>query len=74
MRLASSTASAITTAPRTTDKEPHHMSFIRAYLRASTDRQDANRARQSLIDFAAEGGLKIALLRRERERGALAPP
>jgi len=34
--------------------------FIRAYLRASTDTQNANRAKQPLIDFAASHGQKIA--------------
>jgi DNA invertase Pin-like site-specific DNA recombinase len=34
--------------------------FIRAYLRASTDDQDANRARDQLKAFAAERGLSVA--------------
>ncbi|MBR0880981.1 recombinase family protein [Bradyrhizobium liaoningense] len=34
--------------------------FVRAYLRASTDEQDANRAREQLKAFAAERGLTIA--------------
>lgn len=43
---------------------------IRAYLRASTNEQDANRAKQSLIDFAAERGMKIAAFYAENESGA----
>lgn len=43
---------------------------IRAYLRASTNEQDANRAKQSLIDFAAERGMKIASFYAENESGA----
>ena len=34
--------------------------FVRGYLRASTDDQDANRARSELKAFAAERGLSIA--------------
>lgn len=44
--------------------------FIRAYLRASTADQNANRARQSLIDFAAGHGHKIASFYTENESGA----
>ena len=44
--------------------------FVRAYLRASTDEQDATRARQDLIDFAGESGLKIAAFYAEQESGA----
>lgn len=44
--------------------------FIRAYLRASTDSQDASRAKQSLIDFAAEHGHKIACFYVENESGS----
>lgn len=44
--------------------------FIRAYLRASTDEQDANRARQDLEDFATERGLTIASTYTENESGA----
>ena len=44
--------------------------FIRAYLRASTDSQDASRAKQSLIDFAAEHGHKIAAFYIENESGS----
>lgn len=44
--------------------------FIRAYLRASTDSQDASRAKQSLITFAAEHGHKIAAFYIENESGS----
>ncbi|KII33498.1 serine recombinase [Pseudomonas fluorescens] len=44
--------------------------FIRAYLRASTNSQDATRAKQSLIDFATEHGHKIAAFYVENESGA----
>lgn len=44
--------------------------FIRAYLRASTDQQDASRAKQALIDFAATNGHKIASFYVENESGA----
>jgi DNA invertase Pin-like site-specific DNA recombinase len=44
--------------------------FVRAYLRASTSDQDANRARQQLETFAAERGLKIAAWYVENESGA----
>lgn len=43
---------------------------VRAYLRASTDEQDASRAKQALIDFAAERDLKIAAFYTENESGA----
>lgn len=43
--------------------------FIRAYLRASTDKQDATRAKQSLIEFAGEHGQKIAAFYIENESG-----
>jgi DNA invertase Pin-like site-specific DNA recombinase len=43
--------------------------FIRAYLRASTDSQDATRAKQPLIDFAEERGHKIAAFYTENESG-----
>jgi DNA invertase Pin-like site-specific DNA recombinase len=46
------------------------MSFLRAYLRASTDEQDANRARAGLDAFATERGLKIASYYTENESGA----
>lgn len=44
--------------------------FIRAYLRASTKDQDANRARDDLERFAADQGLKIAARYTENESGA----
>lgn len=44
--------------------------FIRAYLRASTDEQDANRARQALAEFASERGLRVAAWYPENESGA----
>ena len=44
--------------------------FVRAYLRASTDDQDANRARGQLKAFAAERGLSIAAWYVENESGA----
>lgn len=44
--------------------------FIRAYLRASTDDQDANRAKQQLTDFATEKGHRIAGYFAENESGA----
>jgi DNA invertase Pin-like site-specific DNA recombinase len=43
--------------------------FVRAYLRASTDDQDANRAKDQLKAFAAERGLKIASWYVESESG-----
>jgi DNA invertase Pin-like site-specific DNA recombinase len=44
--------------------------FVRAYLRASTEDQDANRARDQLKAFAAERGLSIAAWYVENESGA----
>ena len=44
--------------------------FVRAYLRASTKEQDANRARASLRAFAKGRGLKIAATYVENESGA----
>src|ERR1700680_787539 len=44
--------------------------FVRAYLRASTTDQDANRARDQLKAFAAGRGLKIAAWYTENESGA----
>lgn len=44
--------------------------FIRAYLRASTDDQDASRARDDLERFAADRGLRIAARYVENESGA----
>jgi len=43
---------------------------VRAYLRASTKDQDANRARNDLFRFAEERGLKIAASYVENESGA----
>ncbi|WP_182177882.1 recombinase family protein [Methylobacterium radiotolerans] len=44
--------------------------FVRAYLRASTDEQDASRAREQLKAFAAERGLTVAAWYVENESGA----
>lgn len=44
--------------------------FVRAYLRASTKEQDANRARAQLEAFAADKNLKIATFYVENESGA----
>lgn len=44
--------------------------FTRAYLRASTEEQDANRAREDLDAFAAANGLRIAAYYVENESGA----
>jgi DNA invertase Pin-like site-specific DNA recombinase len=46
------------------------MCFIRAYLRASTDQQDASRARAQVEAFAAERGMQIAAWYLENESGA----
>ena len=46
------------------------MTFIRAYLRASTQEQDAKRARGELEQFAADRGLKVAAWYIENESGA----
>jgi DNA invertase Pin-like site-specific DNA recombinase len=46
------------------------MSFIRAYLRASTKEQDATRAKGKLDAFAKERGLDIASYYYENESGA----
>ena len=46
------------------------MCFIRAYLRASTDEQDADRARAQVEAFAAERGMQIAAWYLENESGA----
>lgn len=45
------------------------MTFIRAYLRASTTEQDATRAKDSLIDFATSHNQKIASFYTENESG-----
>ncbi len=44
--------------------------FVRAYLRASTDEQDATRARDELVAFAAEHHQKIAAFYVENVSGA----
>ena len=44
--------------------------FVRAYLRASTNEQDASRARGQLKAFAVERGLRIAAWYVENESGA----
>jgi DNA invertase Pin-like site-specific DNA recombinase len=44
--------------------------FIRAYLRASTEDQDAGRAKADLDEFAGERGLAIAAYYVENESGA----
>lgn len=46
------------------------MTFVRAYLRASTKDQDASRAKDDLFKFAADRGLKIAATYTENESGA----
>jgi DNA invertase Pin-like site-specific DNA recombinase len=46
------------------------MCYVRAYLRASTDEQDANRARDQLQAFAAERGLTIVAWYVENESSA----
>ncbi|PAY05453.1 resolvase [Bradyrhizobium sp. UFLA03-84] len=46
------------------------MCFIRAYLRASTDEQDASRARAQVEAFAADRGMQIAAWYIENESGA----
>lgn len=43
--------------------------FIRAYLRASTDSQDASRAKGTLVQFAADNDHKIAAFYTENESG-----
>lgn len=44
--------------------------FVRAYLRASTEEQDAQRAKEDLKAFATERGLKVAAWYVENESGA----
>lgn len=44
--------------------------FVRAYLRASTDEQDATRAKTDLVAFAKERKLTIAAFYVENESGA----
>lgn len=46
------------------------MPFVRGYLRASTEDQDANRARAALEAFAAERGLTVASWYTENASGA----
>jgi DNA invertase Pin-like site-specific DNA recombinase len=46
------------------------MCFIRAYLRASTDEQDAARAKNQVKAFAADRGMQIASWYVENESGA----
>src|SRR5258705_9912852 len=46
------------------------MCFVRASLRASTDEQDASRARDQLQAFAVERGLVVAAWYTENESGA----
>lgn len=46
------------------------MCFTRAYLRASTDEQDVNRAKQDLINFANEHNLNICNFYSENISGA----
>jgi DNA invertase Pin-like site-specific DNA recombinase len=43
--------------------------FIRAYLRASSNSQDASRAKVALVEFSAEHGHKIAAFYIENESG-----
>lgn len=45
------------------------MTFLRAYLRGSTDDQDAQRVRTDLAQFAADRGLRIASWYVENESG-----
>jgi DNA invertase Pin-like site-specific DNA recombinase len=45
------------------------MCYVRAYLRASTDQQDANRAREQLVRFAVDRGLDIVAYYVENESG-----
>src|ERR1700761_8177 len=46
------------------------MCFIRAYLRASTNEQDATRARDQVQTFATDHGMQIASWYIENESGA----
>jgi DNA invertase Pin-like site-specific DNA recombinase len=46
------------------------MCFIRAYLRASTNEQNAARARDQVKAFATERGMQIAAWYVENESGA----
>lgn len=49
---------------------PNPDPLVRAYLRASTDKQDANRARGDLLAFADNYGKRIASFYTENESGA----
>lgn len=44
--------------------------FIRGYLRASTDEQDAHRAKSELIQFARQKGVRIASFYTENQSGS----
>lgn len=44
--------------------------FIRAYLRASTDEQDANRAKEDLNQFVEQKGVRIASFYVENQSGS----
>lgn len=44
--------------------------FIRGYLRASTDEQDAHRAKSELIQFAKQKGVRIASFYIENQSGS----
>ncbi|WP_238984577.1 recombinase family protein [Billgrantia kenyensis] len=46
--------------------------FVRGYLRASTDEQDANRAKAMLAQFAGEHGARVAAWYTENASGAQA--
>jgi len=46
------------------------MCYVRAYLRASTDEQDASRARDQVNAFAADRGIEIVAWYVENESGA----
>jgi DNA invertase Pin-like site-specific DNA recombinase len=48
----------------------HAMCYVRAYLRASTNEQDATRARDQLKAFAADRGLEVVAWYIENESGA----
>jgi len=50
------------------------MCFIRAYLRASTDEQDAARAKAQVEAFAVDRGMQIASWYVENESGAKLGP
>lgn len=54
----------------TLNKPVSKFMFIRGYLRASTDEQDANRAKNELIQFAKEKGVRIASFYTENQSGS----